>query len=286
MLLIVVSGHATVDDYIPEPCDSHPIWSPDGTQIAFVSTRNGPGGTPYGPDNIWVVNADGTNRRQLTTDGGNSHPTWSPDGTKIAYTAGAQVWYVTVATGAITHLTEGERGCFDPDWNPLDAKKIICWFKTDIGDNDIFLINTDTCLTEASGRRPLKIRSGFDGRPRWSRDGAKIAFVGEVVEPTSSYHLMIMNADGSNLETHCEVSEWLSTISWFPDGNRIVLDRGKVYNLTKHESSQLFGEPVVQEPDISPNGTRVAYVDYIEDAGQFIFVRNIDGTGKVQITSP
>jgi len=45
-------------------------WSPDGTQIAFLSG---------GEENleIYVVNADGSNPTRLTT-GGASHPAWSP----------------------------------------------------------------------------------------------------------------------------------------------------------------------------------------------------------------
>ena len=55
----------------------HPSWSPDGAQIAFVASgRDGWG--------IYVMNADGSNREQITDRGGTS-PVWSPDGAKIAF---------------------------------------------------------------------------------------------------------------------------------------------------------------------------------------------------------
>jgi Tol biopolymer transport system component len=61
--------------------DDSPAWSPDGTQIAFVSDRSG------GRD-IYVMNVDGSNVRKLTDSSTfNDHFTWSPDGTKIAYLA-------------------------------------------------------------------------------------------------------------------------------------------------------------------------------------------------------
>lgn len=55
--------------------DRYPRWSPDGKQIAFVSDRSG----VY---EIWTIDADGTNLRQVTFGGlpGTSFPLWSPDG--------------------------------------------------------------------------------------------------------------------------------------------------------------------------------------------------------------
>lgn len=47
-----------------------PSWSPDGRHIVFQSTRSG-------SDQIWMMLADGTNPKQLTTSGGNSQPSWS-----------------------------------------------------------------------------------------------------------------------------------------------------------------------------------------------------------------
>ena len=69
-----------------------PTWSPDGSQIAYVSHE-----VEWAPDGeqiawrneetgIWVMNADGTEQRQLTpSDKSATWPVWSPDGTKIAY---------------------------------------------------------------------------------------------------------------------------------------------------------------------------------------------------------
>lgn len=59
-------------------------WSPDGTRLAY-SAHDGVAGNSF---EIWVVNVDGTNRRQLTdAPGDDLHPAWSPDGTKLAFTS-------------------------------------------------------------------------------------------------------------------------------------------------------------------------------------------------------
>ncbi len=65
--------------------DGHPEWSYDGKSIAFFSRR----GDPEGKATIWVMQADGSNPRQITHLGPGelSHldPTWSPDGNWLAF---------------------------------------------------------------------------------------------------------------------------------------------------------------------------------------------------------
>jgi TolB protein len=60
--------------------DRYPRWSPDGKRVAFASDRGG----RY---EIWVLDADATNLRQLTFDspGDTTFPLWSPDGTQILF---------------------------------------------------------------------------------------------------------------------------------------------------------------------------------------------------------
>lgn len=55
-------------------------WSPDGRQIAFSCDKEG-------SNDIWVMNADGTDLRRVTTDNSQHEflPSWSPDGTTLAY---------------------------------------------------------------------------------------------------------------------------------------------------------------------------------------------------------
>jgi len=59
--------------------DMQPRFSPDGKQIAFTSDR-------AGGDNIWVMDIDGENPKQITKESFRlmNNPTWSPDGTYIA----------------------------------------------------------------------------------------------------------------------------------------------------------------------------------------------------------
>jgi Tol biopolymer transport system component len=65
-----------------------PAWSPDGSRIAFV--RRGPlaSGSDVRGDDVWTVNADGSDEERLTEDGGRKPSlAWTPDGARILYSS-------------------------------------------------------------------------------------------------------------------------------------------------------------------------------------------------------
>ncbi|MBX7124236.1 MAG: S9 family peptidase [Cyclobacteriaceae bacterium] len=116
--------------------ETRPVWSPDGTQIAFVSNRTA---EPDRNDNtdIYIIEAKvrGT-MRQLTTWGGSDDtPRWSPDGTRIAYLQSTAadnflmydqpiLTVIQAAGGSPRQLTRLlDRPVSSPEWAP-DGKHI------------------------------------------------------------------------------------------------------------------------------------------------------------------
>lgn len=107
--------------------DRSPQWSPDGTQIAFVSNRTEQPDSNSNTD-IFVVPSDGGEARQLTKNAGSDDsPAWSEDGTKIAYVTVTQpelMWYATrklalleVSSGESRILTQAlDRNVSDPQF--------------------------------------------------------------------------------------------------------------------------------------------------------------------------
>jgi len=130
-------------------CDFYPTWSPDGTRIAFASCRSG-------TNAIYVMNADGSGVRQLTSDpGSNYFPRWSPDGTKIAFEHGpcCGVYVINPDGTGLTQLALHGR---TPAWSRDSRAVVFEWYGMNV-------MNAD-----GTGIHPLG--AGFD--PAWSPTGS------------------------------------------------------------------------------------------------------------------
>ena len=148
-----------------------PAWSPDGSEIAFASnTRHGGGGE------IYVMNADGSNPRNLTQNGDDyfdARPAWSPDGTKIAFYStgrpeGFYGIYVMNADGSNpTRLTDTGQ-VFDLTYSPDGAQ--IAY----VTNSNIYVINAEgSNLVRLTESGDIDITGGID----WLPDGGKLVFV-------------------------------------------------------------------------------------------------------------
>jgi Tol biopolymer transport system component len=96
-----VDGSGPAIDVSQNPGDDwSPVWAPDGSRIAFISSAPG---AFFNPGSLHVVNADGTGQINLTPVDNVWQPAWSPDGTRIAYTgsqSGESHIYVANADGS------------------------------------------------------------------------------------------------------------------------------------------------------------------------------------------
>ncbi|HMD34890.1 MAG TPA: amidohydrolase family protein, partial [Vicinamibacterales bacterium] len=97
-----------------------PIWSHDGTRVAFSSDRGNPLGSDY---NIWTLTVATGELKQLTKDPVDDYmPSWSPDDKEIAFAStregGTGVWAVTAATGAERKAASATSTVDSPSWGP------------------------------------------------------------------------------------------------------------------------------------------------------------------------
>lgn len=186
-----------------------PSVSPDGTQVAFVSSREG-------DPEIYVMKADGTDVRRLTAFyKEDMAPRWSPDGKWISFLSdreGRTRVFVVKPDGtgmkAVSgSATTGEER--EPAWSP-DGRKL-AFVARGKGPQDkarIWVADVGT------GGEPVALTDGksTDDQPAWSPDGKYLVFPSE---RTGDVELFLMRADGSGQTqlTKSKGADWLPR--WF-----------------------------------------------------------------------
>ena len=143
-----------------------PAWSPDGQWIAFTASRGTAG---PGRGSIWIMRADGSEKRQLTLNPGNGFdlsPSWSPDGQRIAFQRGGLA-IVAVATGEVTDL--GLPGTSaHPAWSPDGRHIAFAWRPSEPGSGvwQLYTVHPDGT---AMRLRTTDAQWGGGVSPTWIR---------------------------------------------------------------------------------------------------------------------
>ena len=223
----------------------HPRFSPDGRRIAFTSDRGG-------GDNIWIMNADGSDKRQLTKEDFRllNQPSWSPDGQYIVakkhFTTQrslgtGEVWLYHVSGGSGVKLVKPANERLQKELGEpvyaADGKSV--FFTRNITPGNIFeyaqdsntnLFNIERYDLE-SGETTTAV-SGLGGsvRPTPSRDGKKIAFVRReatrsklyVKDLTSGEERKIYDALDQDVQETWAVTGVYPNMAWTPDNKSIV----------------------------------------------------------------
>jgi Tol biopolymer transport system component len=220
-------------------------WSPDGRRVAFAGVKGRQTDEHDEPTDVYTIDADGSDTKQIT-DIGNAHgPLWSPDGETIVFTRvggkdeplrGA-LWSVGVDGSGLAEVTAAD------DWEAYTAGS----FTSDGSQLAVTHITLDPESRQASWEIDLMNPDGSDEEqlieqardPAFSPDGRRIAFVsdrdknGRLCYGESCRYggeLYVADADGSDPKrltaTH-ELNE--ARPSWVPDGSRIAYQRGEVF---------------------------------------------------------
>jgi TolB protein len=148
--------------------DEHPSWSPDGSAIAFTSTRDG-------NQEIYLCDPEGNNLRRITSHPAiDSHPTWSPDAQQIAFASSRfgnlEICLMNRDGSGIRRLTDHPAMDYNPKWSP--DGKWIAFTSTRDGNYEIYVVRPD-----GTGLRNVTTNPALDKDAAWSPDSTHLTFV-------------------------------------------------------------------------------------------------------------
>jgi len=241
-----------------------PRYSPDGTKISFTSDAGG-------GDNIWIMNRDGSNAKQVTKETFRllNNSAWLPDGQYLVArkhftsqrSAGAgELWMYHISGGGGLQLTPKKNDQQDlNEPSPSSDGKYI-YYSEDMSPGGTFQYNKDANGSIFVIKRFDRVKGtsevvtqgpGSTVRPQISHDGKKLAFIKRVRTKTVLY---IRNLEtGEEWPVYDQLSKDLEEawtlfgiytgFAWTPDDQQIVIwAKGKIRKIAsggKHESSEI-----------------------------------------------
>ena len=236
---------------------------------------------------LWTMNLDGTDARQVTKNGSiNLLPSWTSDGQSLLFTSYIRHnpnLFIIPAQGGRPRQLSGEKGLNTGAAMSPDGSKIALTLTRD-GNSEIYVMNAD-----GTRLRRLTNEWAIDSSPSWSPDSKRIAFVSS---RWGDPHIFVMNADGSRVRRVTDRGTYNQTPDWSPRGDLIAFtardernvfdiftvnpDSKEIRRLTQDQGNN-------EEPSFSPDGNLIVFTS-TRQRKQQVWVMALDGSKQTRIT--
>ncbi len=255
-----------------------------GTQIAYVSQKGD-------AKEIWIMDYDGAEARQLSFNGGlNKFPEWSYDDKRLTYVTKLPTenrWQLRIqdVDGPVRDIDVPASYVSSPAFSSA-GRLAFSASTADSRGADIFVTGSD-----GRGMRNVTLAAGIDTSPSWSPTGTQIAFISD---RSGSPQVWIMDSDGSNVRRLIMEGGHCDSPAWSPDG-RFILYSWQAPHQWKHDIyiveiatgriNQLTrGSGSYESPHWSPDGRHIAFQSTRSGSKQ-IFIMNVDGKNLKQVSA-
>ncbi|MCE9645772.1 MAG: DUF5050 domain-containing protein [Chloroflexi bacterium] len=232
-------------------------------------------------DQICLMNADGTGRRQLTNMEATAfYASISPDGETIYFSSrrsgGFEIYSIDINGDGMQRLTREIGSLYAPELSPTGE-----WIIFTNNGNGLWLMKPD-------GSNPHPLTASDDIDPTWSTNGSMIAFASS---RAGARQLFVMNQDGSNVRQVTDLPAMGGRSSWSPDDARLAFYAGPkgdhniyVINVDGTGLVQLTQGGDNLGPSWSPDGNWIAFASF-RDGNNEIYIIHPDGSGLTRLTN-
>jgi len=284
---------------------TNPQFSPDGTYLSFVSTRDG-------DRQVYKMRVDGGEANKVTSaENGVGSYSWSPDGTRIAYTMTdpqteeektrererrditivdtdfkfSRIYVHSLDADTAVAIYSGDKHTTGFDWSP-DGSTIVFAHQPTPRINDRYEMNISTVPADSGAVTPLVDRDGTDSNPRFTPDGNYVVFVshGGQVEGIGIGDLFVVPASGGEPRALAHTYDRSATITGFDSDGHLLVREWRNTASVLYRMPLDGGEPQLITPEdgiynqfsVNRNGDTIAFTYENSEQPREIYMSGLD----------